>query len=314
MKAFVCGVDKSAKAFVCRVFPSKGNLIAYIRMSTPDREDFLEEDAEIAGQKFCLLSFLSPEKVLANKDLYMFGQFVKSYEFQSRTKNLEAYLMKVVGDINGKLDAEANALDAKDLSGAADVCRSSRLRVDKLMDEYHQFVKTNERELKESKLKEAFDDYLFAHKSKLEDEFYAKNEFRTTVRGLKVRGVYASQAEAVARSKKLQRQDTLHNIFVGEVGKWLPWDPEPAEVSEQEYAEDQLNTLMKKYKENEEAREVFQREQRGRATAKKPAEPGMTVVSESAVPQESFSDMFGSSGHADLAMARKLAPKDLSGN
>jgi hypothetical protein len=283
-------------------------------MSTPDREDFLEEDAEIAGQKFCLLSFLSPEKVLANKDLYMFGQFVKSYEFQSRTKNLEAYLMKVVGDINGKLDAEANALDAKDLSGAADVCRSSRLRVDKLMDEYHQFVKTNERELKESKLKEAFDDYLFAHKSKLEDEFYAKNEFRTTVRGLKVRGVYASQAEAVARSKKLQRQDTLHNIFVGEIGKWLPWDPEPAEVSEQEYAEDQLNTLMKKYKENEEAREVFQREQRGRATAKKPAEPGMTVVSESAVPQESFSDMFGSSGHADLAMARKLAPKDLSGN
>ena len=307
-------MDKSAKAFVCRVFPSKGNLIAYIRMSTPDREDFLEEDAEIAGQKFCLLSFLSPEKVLANKDLYMFGQFVKSYEFQSRTKNLEAYLMKVVGDINGKLDAEANALDAKDLSGAADVCRSSRLRVDKLMDEYHQFVKTNERELKESKLKEAFDDYLFAHKSKLEDEFYAKNEFRTTVRGLKVRGVYASQAEAVARSKKLQRQDTLHNIFVGEVGKWLPWDPEPAEVSEQEYAEDQLNTLMKKYKENEEAREVFQREQRGRATAKKPAEPGMTVVSESAVPQESFSDMFGSSGPADLAMARKLAPKDLSGN
>jgi hypothetical protein len=287
-------------------------------MSTPTREDFLEEDAEIAGQKFCLLSFLSPEKVLANKDLYMFGQFVKSYEFQSRTKNLEAYLMKVAGDINTKLDAEATALDAKDLSGAADVCRSSKLRVDKLMDEFHQFVKKNERELKESKLKEAFDDYLYTNKAKLEDEFYAKNEFRTTVRGLKVRGVYGSQAEAVARSKKLQRQDTLHNIFVGEVGKWLPWDPEPAEVSEQEYAEDQLNTLMKKYKENEEAREVFQREQRGRGTAKKPAEPtepGMTVVSESSVPAaESFSDMFGSAGPADLAIARKLAAKDLSGN
>ena len=279
-------------------------------MSTPEHEDFLEEDVEIPGQKFCLLSFLSPEKVLANKDVYMFGQFVKSYEFQSRTKNLETYLMKTANDINEKLEAEANALDAKDLSGAANTCRNSKLRVDKLMDDFHQFVKKNERELKESKLKEAYDDYLFTNKAKLEDEFYAKNEFRTTMRGLKVRGVYASQAEAVARSKKLQRQDTLHNIFVGEVGKWLPWDPEPAEVSEQEYAEEQLNTLMKKYKENEEARELFQREQRGRVNSKKP-----TVGSdETVVTEASFSDMFGSTGPADLAMARKLESKDLSGN
>ena len=279
-------------------------------MSTPEHEDFLEEDVEIPGQKFCLLSFLSPEKVLANKDVYMFGQFVKSYEFQSRTKNLETYLMKTANDINEKLEAEANALDAKDLSGAANTCRNSKLRVDKLMDDFHQFVKKNELELKESKLKEAYDDYLFTNKAKLEDEFYAKNEFRTTMRGLKVRGVYASQAEAVARSKKLQRQDTLHNIFVGEVGKWLPRDPEPAEVSEQEYAEEQLNTLMKKYKENEEARELFQREQRGRVNSKKP-----TVGSdETVVTEASFSDMFGSTGPADLAMARKLESKDLSGN
>jgi hypothetical protein len=206
------------------------------------------------------------------------------------------------------LDAEADALDAKDLSGAADVCRKSKIRVDTLMDEFHQFVKTNERDLKESKLQEAYDDFIFTNKAKLEDEFYAKNEFRTTVRGLKVRGVYGSQAEAVARSKKLQRQDTLHNIFVGEVGKWLPWDPEPAEVSEQEYAEDQLNTLMKKYKENEEQREQFQREQRGRVSSKKPAEPGITTVEDT--PTETFTTMFDSSGHADLAIARKM---DLSG-
>jgi hypothetical protein len=276
-------------------------------------DDFLEEDGEIPGQKFCLLSFVSPEKVLADKSLYMFNQFVKNYEFQSRTKNLEAYLMKTLSNVNSKLDAEADSLDAKDLSGAADICRKSKVRVDTLMDEFHQFVKTNERELKETKIVEAYDDYIYANKAKLEDEFYAKNEFRTTVRGLKVRGVYGSQAEAVARSKKLQRQDTVHNIFVGEVGKWLPWDPAPAEVSEQEYAEDQLNTLMKKYKENEEAREVFQREQRGRAVAasKKATEPGISVVQDEAPATESFSTMFDSSGPADLAIARKV--QDLSG-
>jgi hypothetical protein len=187
-----------------------------------------------------------------------------------------------------------------------------------MMDEFHQFVKNSERDLKESKLKEAYDDFIFANKANLEDEFFAKNEFRTTVRGLKVRGVYGSQGEAVARSKKLQRQDPLHNIFVGEVGKWLPWDPEPADVPEQEYAEDQLNTLMKKYKENEEAREQFHREQRGRAASKKPVvgEPGMTVVSDSAEKSESFSEMFGSAGPADLAIQRKAeaAAAKASGN
>lgn len=287
-------------------------------MSSPtDREDFLEEDAEISGQKFCLLSFLSPEKVLADKNLFFFGRFLQTYEFQSRTKGLEAYLMKMASEFNTKLDAEADSLLAKDLSGAADVCRKSKVRIDTMMDEFHQFVKNSERDLKESKLKEAYDDFIFAGKAKLEDEFFAKNEFRTTVRGLKVRGVYGSQGEAVARSKKLQRQDPLHNIFVGEVGKWLPWDPEPADVPEQEYAEDQLNNLMKKYKENEEAREQFHREQRGRASSKKATvgESGITVVSDSAEKSESFSDMFGSAGPADLAIQRKTeAAAKASGN
>ena len=279
-----------------------------------EREDFLEEDAEITGQKFCLLSFLSPEKVLKDKNLYMFNRFLGSYEFQSRTTNLEKYLMQTMGEINSKLDAEADALDAKDLSGAADICRKSKIRVDMTMESFHDFVKKNEKELKESSLKDAYDDFLFANKTTLEDEFYAKNEFRTTVRGLKVRGVYASQAEAVARSKKLQRQDTLHNIFVGEVGKWLPWDPEPSEVSEQEYAEDQLNTLMKKYKENEDDRQMFQRERRTAAISAANTSREATSIESGNVPAENFAGMFGSEGPADLAMARKMdALKDVSG-
>lgn len=275
-----------------------------------EREDFLEEDAEITGQKFCLLSFLSPEKVLKDKNLFMFEKFLGNYEFQIRTNSLEKYLMDTMSTINAKLDAEADALDAKDLSGAADVCRKSKIRVDTTMDSFHTFVKKNEKELKESTLKERYDDYLFGARTKLEDEFYAKNEFRTTVRGLKVRGVYASQGEAVARSKKLQRQDTLHNIFVGEVGKWLPWDPEPSEVGEQEYAEDQLNTLMKKYKENEEDRELFQRERRGGPKAKE-----TTVIEGGEAGTEDFAGMFGKHGPADLAMARKMASvvTDVSG-
>jgi len=278
-----------------------------------DREDFLEEDAEIAGQRFCLLSFLSPEKVLDNKSIFFFEKFLQTYEFNVRTKSIEEYLVKTMSNINAKLDAEADTLLSQDLSGASEICRKAKLRVDTAVDAFHEFVKANQKEMKASNLKEVYDEYLYANRSKLEDEFYVKNEFRTTVRGLKIRGTYASQEEAVARSKKLQRQDTLHNIFVGEVGKWLPWDPEPSDVKEQEYAEDQLNTLMKKYKENEEHRESFQRERRTTASRAKNTAPTMEVVADDTAVVGSpsgdttqFSSMFGSKGPADLAMARKM--------
>ena len=39
-------------------------------------EDFLDEDTEIPGQRYVLLSFLSPEKVLEKKDLFFFKRFL----------------------------------------------------------------------------------------------------------------------------------------------------------------------------------------------------------------------------------------------
>ena len=47
------------------------------------------------------------------------------------------------------------------------------------------------------------------------------------------------------------------NIFVAQVGVWCPWSPNPEEIQEQEYAETQLNTLMKGYRENMELRDQF---------------------------------------------------------
>jgi hypothetical protein len=134
------------------------------------------------------------------------------------------------------------------------------------------------------------------------------------MRGLKVRGVTGSHGEAVAMAKKLQRSDPIHNIFLGEVGKWLPWDPKPHQVQDQEYAEDQLNQLMKKYKDNEEARDKFVNEQRNTSTkgAKKGviASDGNPVTGDSADGSENWGSMF--SGPADLAMQRRQesVPKD----
>jgi len=283
-------------------------------MSNTVKEDFLDEDNEIPGQRFALISFLSPEKVLARKDLFFFEQYLKNYEVTWKTKNLEKFLAKQVLDFNAKLDAEANKFQDADLSGAADLCRNSRIRVDGVLEAYQGFLKENAKDITETTLKESYDDFIFAQGKKLEDEFFAKNNFQTTVRGLKLRGNYSTQEEAAARAKKLQRNDPVHNIFLVAVGKWMAWDPNPHEVAEQEYAEDQLNTLMKSYKENEEARDEFYKKvpeaRKGVKVNAREDKEVMSVINETVAANAGTAEDLGNHGALfdapDLALQRKM--------
>ena len=43
----------------------------------PKYVDLLDEDPPIAGQKFAVVSFISPENILKKRELYLFEQFVK---------------------------------------------------------------------------------------------------------------------------------------------------------------------------------------------------------------------------------------------
>ena len=96
---------------------------------------------------------------------------------------------------------------------------------------------------------------MYINQEKLESEFYEKNEFKTTVRGIKVRGSYDTLQEAQAKAKKLQQNDKNFNVYIGQVGFWLPWDPNPHSIDSQEYAESELNNLVKKYRENQEKKD-----------------------------------------------------------
>ena len=65
-----------------------------------EREDFLTEDPEIPSQRWALLSFLSPEKVLSRKDTFFFTVFLKQYEFQMRTQSIEKFLVGKITNFN----------------------------------------------------------------------------------------------------------------------------------------------------------------------------------------------------------------------
>ena len=300
-------------------------------------QTWLEQDKEIPGQKYVCLSFLSPEKVLANKEVFFYSRFLENYEVEYKVSASEKFLMDqvlqvtkavakvedlvanagldVVTDVSGSsnmLDKQSqpqaggSTTDAKKWrDDALKVMQDARATLSKdAADDLAQYVKKNMRDFKETKIQEAYENFMFKNRKKLEEEFFTKNEFRTSIRGLKVRGVYDTAAEAGARAKTLQKLDPFFNVYVGQMGFWLPWDPEPADVADQEYAEDQLNTLMKNYKQNESQKEALYEEQkRERMAGSKVAVPkfGPGSKEENALP----TDMFGGGGEADLAIARK---------
>lgn len=225
-------------------------------------EDYLDEDESINGQKYALISFVSPENILDKKELFFFQRFLQSYEVNYKVKNLEEFLAESVMRINRDLNEKAAALEKDGKDAIAADYRKNQLAMDGILGDYQAFVRKQQKDINKTKIAEAYDDFMFKEQVKLEEEFHAKNDFRTSIRGFKVRAVARDEKEAEVRAKKLQAKDKYHNIYCSEIGKWTPWDPKPHMVENQEYAQEELNTLMKKYKENEDNRSIFFDEQR----------------------------------------------------
>lgn len=83
--------------------------------------------------------------------------------------------------------------------------------------------------------------------------------------GIKVRGVFETYEAAKARCDALQKMDKYHNIFVGEVGKWLPFNVDIATMETEDdpvYREQALNQYMKSYKDSLKEEEVEEQERK----------------------------------------------------
>ena len=119
-----------------------------------------------------------------------------------------------------------------------------------------------EQKLEYKELYSKYEDFAYKFSSELQRDFDEQNKFQTSMRGLKVRGSYSTRQEADARAKKLQTCDSNFNVFVGEVGKWLPWDPNADGIQDEVFQNSQLNNMMEKYEENNINRDIFYEEQK----------------------------------------------------
>ena len=95
---------------------------------------------------------------------------------------------------------------------------------------------------------EKYKDFCYKFSDNLQKDFDEQNDFKTNIRGLKVREhIIYDEAEKRA---KLQGIDSDFHVFVGQVGYWLPWDPNADQIEDEAFIDAQLNDMMEKYKEN----------------------------------------------------------------
>ena len=80
--------------------------------------------------------------------------------------------------------------------------------------------------------------------------------------------------------KLLREVDPNHDVYVGPVGMWMPWEPEAYKTGRVEYLEDELNQLSHEKQKNEKkAKEDF--ESRVKESKRKAIEENVKIAQES---------------------------------
>ena len=216
--------------------------------------DLLEEDKPIAGQKFVCVSFCSPEKVLKEKAVFFFEEFLKKWEFNKSMEKFVQFLNFVSYKYN--------------------------LTFDDLSNDFKDYVKEEKESLIKAGIEDEYKTFIDNNEDELQKQFDIAHNFQTNTRGLKIRGSYPTQEEAELRCKMLREIDPNHDVYVGPIGMWMPWDPEAYKTGRVEYMEEELNKLMSEKNKNESnAKSTF--EQRVKETKQKAIEENIKSAEKS---------------------------------
>lgn len=89
--------------------------------------------------------------------------------------------------------------------------------------------------------------------------FLSDKDNKDNTTGIRIGGCYEKYEEACEKAKEIQSYDQYHHVFVGEVGKWMPYNPDPNSecVKNSEYANEKLNEIMSGHKDNMDKAKVF---------------------------------------------------------
>lgn len=223
-------------------------------MASNTQVDLLDEDKPIAGQKFSCISFVSPENHIKQRELYYFENFVKNWDMVKSIDKFQSFLNFIGYKYN--------------------------LQTETINSDLQEFLKEERKNLIDFTIYDDYKTFLDNKQDDLDKEYNTSHNFQTNVRGIKVRGVYSTQEEAEMRCKTLRENDPNHDVYVGPVGLWMPWEPEAYKTGRVEYLEKELNDLMhEKQRNDESAKDHF--DQRIKETKQKAIEDNIKKAEES---------------------------------
>jgi len=123
----------------------------------PKYVDLLDVDKPIAGQSFGCYSFITPEKILKQKDIFFFEEFLKKWELSKSMEKFSQFL---------------NFLSFK-----------YKVNFEDIMKDYESFIKDERETIIQSSIEDDYKTFIDHEEDKLEQRFNTKHNFQTSVRG-----------------------------------------------------------------------------------------------------------------------------------
>ena len=247
--------------------------------------DFLIEDPVINNQTWAVVSLITP-KLVKNCDKFLLkvkGIYSSSTrandearKFHKKEKDFPIFAIEVGKWIAYKDDFK----DGDDLNDELNELMKLYLDERKVANENHEKRKANYDDTSYISPKEEKNDVLksevinesgkkidYLKEDDVTDQKYYCISFLTPdqlekennleIRGFKVRGMYNNEEEAKDRCKSLYNVESTVNTYVGNIGHWVAWEDNSENAEDFEYANDELNNLMKAHKENQEKVKMF---------------------------------------------------------
>jgi len=194
--------------------------------------DLLNEYPVLPSQTYGCYSFVSPEKIIKQKELFLFEKFVKQWNFTKSVSQFSDFLQFMSFKYN--------------------------LKVENLMEDFKQFVQEEENVLKAQDVVGDFATFIEKNEDRLTDSFQKEHGFQTSVRGFVNIGNFPTSEEAEMYAKKIRESVPHHDILVGRNFVWTPLDPDAYKTGRIEFMEEELNQLHhEKLKNEQKAKEDF---------------------------------------------------------
>ena len=103
--------------------------------------DILEEDKPIAGQKFVCVSFVSPEKIIKQKEIFYFEEFLKKWDVNKSMEKFVQFLNFVSYKYHMSFEDLSNDFKEFVKEEKEELSKSS------MEDDYKTFIDNNEEQL-----------------------------------------------------------------------------------------------------------------------------------------------------------------------